>query len=289
MTVASSSARGARSVEAVIVDDAGRIVAQRTLTDRSGRACLPLAHAVGAWASLVLDAEMNRAKDDDGTDGGEAGNVHEASSHAAVNSVGRANVGFANALPAPGAARDLSPDDRPAEGSIDRASGDAEKVPSRSVELGTMVYLRNGMTRTGGVAGLAPFVTVEVSSGWVLRPGLFFGRSTSAGGPPLSHMGGRVDFCRRFPGNYVDRRGIEADLCAGLEGGLVTSADVDLVQGERTSGRLGIGPSANLRGELGAGLALEVRGLVGANMLQAQSLAPLVFVSGELGISMRLP
>ena len=56
-----------KSVEAVIVDDAGTIVAQRTLTDRNAHACVPLARAVGAWASLVLDAELARAKDDDGS------------------------------------------------------------------------------------------------------------------------------------------------------------------------------------------------------------------------------
>jgi hypothetical protein len=66
---ASSSARPStsKSAEAVIVDDAGTIVAQRTLSDRNLRSCLPLARAVGAWATLVLDAEMVRAKDDDGT------------------------------------------------------------------------------------------------------------------------------------------------------------------------------------------------------------------------------
>jgi len=59
------AASGSKAVQAVIVDDAGTIVAQRTLTDRNARTCLPLARAVGAWASLVLDAEMNRAQDDD--------------------------------------------------------------------------------------------------------------------------------------------------------------------------------------------------------------------------------
>lgn len=286
MTVAPSGASQTgtpKSVEAVIMDDAGHIVAQRTIIDRSARACLPLARAVGAWASLVLDAEMNRAKDDDGQTSAALDASSSPSSGRATNSVGRASVGFAGAPP-------WHDTPRSAGGSIvqsDRADGDLEKAP-RSVEIGSMVYLRNGMTRTGGVAGVAPFVTVEVASGWVLRPGLFFGRSTIREESELfSHLGARVDFCRRIPGNYIERRGIEADVCAGVEGGVI-SKDEKVTESQQT-GRLGIGPSANLRGELGAGLALEVRGLLGVHMIQYAALAPLVFASAELGLSVRLP
>lgn len=284
MTVTPSGATqgGApKSVEAVIMDDVGHIIAQRTITDRSARACLPLARAVGAWASLVLDAEMNRAKDDDGQG---SGTLDSSSSPSrTTNSVGRATVGFAGSPPP------WVEIPRSAGGTIVSADRtEVEKAPPRSVELGSMVYLRNGMTKTGGFAGLAPFVTVEVATGWVLRPGLFFGRSTMREEAAIfSHLGARVDFCRRIPGNYIERRGIEADLCAGLEGGLITE-DAKVTTSQQT-GRLGIGPSANLRGELGAGLALEVRGLLGAHMIQYAALGPLVFASAELGLSVRLP
>lgn len=282
MTVAPAGATSPgrpTSVEALIVDDRGELVAQRTITDRSARACLPLARAVGAWASLVLDAEMNRAKDDDGS---AAEDVQDRSARPITNSVGRTTVGFART---PSAREGTETMDL----SIDRAGVEAEKATPRSVEIGTMVYLRNGMTKTGGFAGVAPFVTVEVANGWVLRPGLFFGRATAAAETALvAHLGARVDFCRRIPGNYIERRGIEADLCAGLEGGVVTS-DRPSDGASQDVGRLGAGPSANLRGELGVGLALEVRGLLGANMIQYAPAAPLVFASGELGFSVRLP
>ncbi|HSO40713.1 MAG TPA: hypothetical protein VLT33_49645 [Labilithrix sp.] len=269
MTVGPPAA-GPKSVEAVIVDDAGTIVAQRTLTDRSARACLPLARAVGAWASLVLDAEMNRARDDDG---------HDAAPAAAP---GSAVAGSAR----PDATLVVG-----REGSIaDSVPTPAVEGPRTAVELGTMVYLRNGLMRTGGVAGLSPFVTVELTPSWVLRPALFFGRSTekiasSTGddGAVVSHLGARTDFCRRIPGNYIERRGVEADLCAGVEGGIVTPS-----KGASTSGRVGVGPSVNMRGELGGGVALEIRALLGSNLIQyAAEQTPLVFASAEIGMSVR--
>jgi len=153
-----------------------------------------------------------------------------------------------------------------------------------------MVYLRNGLMRTGGVAGLSPFLTVELTPSWVLRPSLFFGRATesaratdAADGVVVSHLGTRTDFCRRVPGNYIERRGVEADLCVGVEAGIVTPS-----KGTSTTARVGTGPSVNMRGELGGGVALEIRGLLGANLLQFDAeQTPLVFASAEIGVSVR--
>ena len=254
-----------KSVDALITDDLGKVVAQRTLTDRSARACVPLARAVGAWASLVLDAELTRTKDD---------------APPPATTTATPTLGLREARPS----RDTA-----------GTSTDAEPktVPRRSVELGLMGYMRNGMTSTGGFGGLSPFLTIEVSSGWVLRPSLALGRATSripvsaSESSAMTHVGARADFCRRIPGNYIERRGIEADLCAGLESSLVTAEQ------SGSAVRLGMGPSANLRGELADGLALEVRGLFGVNYLnaplQSEASAPLVFASAELGVSVRLP
>ena len=274
MTLA-SAATTPKSVEAVIVDDAGTIVAQRTLTDRSARVCLPLARAVGAWTLLVLDAEMNRARDDD-------------RDPAAVSVASFAS--FAGGV-RPASATLSALDGSGRRGSVvDSAPEPLVPVVTRAIELGTMVYLRNGLTLTGGVAGLSPYLTVELTPSWVLRPALLFGRATErAGGGDgvegfvASHVGTRTDFCRRVPGNYIERRGVEADLCAGIEAGIVTPSS-----GTNTTVRVGTGPSVNMRGELGGGLALELRGLLGANLLQfAAERTPLVFASAELGISVR--
>jgi hypothetical protein len=275
MSVASGSG-GPKSVDAVILDDVGTIVAQRTLTDRGARACLPLARAVGAWASLVLDAEMNRAKD---------GDVHEAATRPAMptRAFGADPSSTAHSDPTASGGR---------EGSVrDSAAEPTAPAVRRAIELGTMVYLRNGLMTTGGIAGLSPFLTVELTPSWVLRPALFFGRSTETisafsgdEGSMLSHLGARTDLCRRIPGNYTERRGVEADLCGGVEGGIVTPTTT----ANRSAGRMGFGPSVNMRGELGAGVALEIRGLLGANILQyASAQTPLVFASAELGVSVR--
>ena len=283
VTAPASRSASPKSVEAVILDDAGRIIAQRTLTDRSARLCVPLARAVGAWASLVLDAELAKAKDDDGPD-------------AAAQSSASARVA---AVPSGAGTTLTMSDGRPARDTASPA-GDVNVggAPRRSIELGTMMYLRNGMTSTGGFGGLSPFLTVEVASSWVVRPSLAFGRSSNripisaTETAMMSHIGARADFCRRIPGNYIERRGVEADLCLGLEGGVVTSDRGEAKRGGEAA-RIGVGPSANLRGELGAGVALEVRGLFGTNLVNAplmdEGAAPLVFASAELGVSVRLP
>ena len=269
---ASTRSQGTKSAEAVIVDDAGTIVAQRTLNDRNARACLPLARAVGAWASLVLDAELVRAKDEDGT-----------------LTTPTADDDGPPTVKAPMRLVRTHPD-----ADTGSSSGDAP-LPSpkaqRALEIGSMVYVRNGVLASGGMAGISPFVAVELADAWVLRPSLAFGRSTE-GAVGMSHVGGRADLCRRIPGNYTERRGIEADLCAGFEGGILTSQTSPTAPGDSV-GRAGFGPAVTLRGELAGGVALEVRGLVGANFIHAalrgQGEAPLVFAAAELGISVRLP
>ncbi|MDB4936738.1 MAG: hypothetical protein JWP87_3710 [Labilithrix sp.] len=278
---ASTRAVPIKSVDALIVDDAGTIVAQRTLTDRSARTCVPLARAVGAWASLVLDAELLRAKDDDGAPPALATSAATATTRSAAAS---------STTPWPRLGLDRPRSAAPRDTSTPTGADGETPEEKRALEVGSMVYIRNGMTATGGFAGVSPFVSIEVAEGWVLRPSLAFGRSTE-GAQPTSHVGARGDFCRRIPGNYIERRGIEADLCAGLEGGVVTSQSASGMRGDAV-GRVGLGPSANLRGELAYGLALEVRGLVGANLSQSplaeHSAPPLVFAAAELGISVRL-
>jgi hypothetical protein len=268
---ASTRSQGTKSAEAVIVDDAGTIVAQRTLNDRNARACLPLARAVGAWASLVLDAELVRAKED--------GTLTTPSADDEGPSTVKAPMRLVRTHP--------DADTGSSSGSAPSSSPKAE----RALELGSMVYVRNGVLANGGMAGISPFVAVELANAWVLRPSLAFGRSTE-GSVGMSHVGGRADICRRIPGNYTERRGIEADLCAGFEGGVLTSQTSPTAPGDSV-GRAGFGPAATLRGELAGGVALEVRGLVGANFIQSalrgQGEAPLVFAAAELGISVRLP
>jgi hypothetical protein len=278
-----TNGRRALSAEAEITDDRGVVVAQRTVTDRAAKACAPLAKAVGAWATLVLDAELSRAKDEISPPEWTA----PAPADATTGGVPVAPERAAAAWP-----------DMPA----------AAPTPKRTIELGTMVYLRNGLSETGGAAGVAPYVSLEVAPSWMLRPGVLVGRSTAL--VPFTDDGSqsgffsqyaiRVDFCRRIPGNYIERRGIELDLCAGSDAGVVLPTDVRTDAGvhapavsPQAHGTLSLGPSAILRGELGAGLALEVRGIAGANVLRSgfgtEGDAPILAIGGELGVSWRLP
>ncbi len=245
-------------VEARIYDEVGDVVASRRLGDRDARVCLPVARGVAAWAALVLDAEMSRARERE-TD--------------AVT----ASASLAPSLPVRPSAQ-VGVGERATEGVDDHET--SENVASREMTVGAMAYFRSGMTATGGVVGAAPFLTFEVARAWIARPGLFFGQLIGAAQTADVHVGARVDVCRRLPGNYVERRGIEADVCAGVEGGVV-AANV-------ASAGVALGPSLNLRGELTSSLALELRGLVGAYVLPYASQAAPVFASVEIGVSVRL-
>jgi hypothetical protein len=244
-----------KAADASILDDAGAVVSQRTLADRGG--CTTIARGIGAWATLVIDAELNRAHD-------------EPEAPAPAPGAPREGLG---AVP-PGAEQAALP----------RGDADHAPLPVRggNIEVGGAVYFRGGGAG-GGIVGLAPFVVVEVSSGWLVRPSLAFGSTKGPSGTNPAHLGARFDFCRRIPGNYIERRGLEADLCAGADGGVITS--------EIPAALMSVGPAMALRGDLGAGLMLELRGGVGANLLDAAEVATRSAVTGDaqIGVSGRLP
>jgi hypothetical protein len=259
-----------RSGVAAIVDDAGELVAERTVGDRA-EACTPLARAVAAWASLVLDDESARARD--------------------------AAEPSATPTSEPVAAPILRTAD--AEGSSrfeDREDVPARPRDARTVEIGLMAYVRDGLAATSGFAGASPFVNVELASGWFLRPALAFGSSTARvptdidHRSALVHIGGRSDFCRRIPGNYIERRGIELDLCVGAEIAEVSARSRAAVS--PSAMRSSAGPSAALRGELGAHTNLELRLAGGYNFarapLDAEGAAPAIYGALEVGLSWRL-
>jgi hypothetical protein len=131
-------------------------------------------------------------------------------------------------------------------------------------------------------------MTVAWSEIWVLRPSLAIGTSTAPiasntpGGANVTYFGGRIDFCRRIPGNYIDRRGLEVDLCGGGDGGVAASKINDVV-------RASLGTSVVLRGELGNNFGVETRMTVGANLLRGGlgEDAPFFVAAGEVGGSVR--
>src|SRR5207237_1149423 len=97
-----------------------------------------------------------------------------------------------------------------------------ETMKPWTLELGLMGYLRDGLTSATGFAGGSAFAAFEVSPGLFVRPSLYYGTSTAlvasestSERAPATHVGGRGDFCKRIPGNYIERRGLELDVCIG--------------------------------------------------------------------------
>lgn len=249
--VVENVAPGTKAVTAHIKDDAGIVVSTRTLRDRTTGTCLALVSAIGAWAQMVFDDVARREPE----------------------------VASPSPVPAPV---------RFAVMPVNRDEPEHPRTPVRTYEVGTTLFLRNGLASTGGVFGVSPFVTVGFSDIWIIRPAFVVGTSTSKVPPDASRnanvtvAGGRLDFCRRFPGNYLDHRGIEFDACAG--------GDLLWAKSEVSSTlRSSVGPSAVLRGELGSNFGLELRGMLGANLARTGlgPDAPFFVASAEVGGSVR--
>jgi hypothetical protein len=257
-----------RTASARIVDDAGTVIAERTVSD-DRTACTPLARALGAWASLVLDDELARARD------------------------------AADAPPVP-------PNEAKTPPTVNldrkdwRTTQDPDFAPTPTakpwtLELGLMGYVRDGLAGSSGFAGGSVFAAIEVSPGWFVRPEFSYGASTvqvalqDAHRASLVHTGLHPDFCRRIPGNYIERRGLELDVCVG--------GDVSAIGGTGPDGaslqtlRFAVGPSATFRGEIGDNANLELRLAGGYNILRKSLLdegeLPMVYAQAAVGVSWR--
>jgi hypothetical protein len=256
---------GALHATGEITDGAGAPVAHRTI-DRGGTACAGLGRAVGVWASLVLDEEVERAIE-----------------NAPVPAPPAAPPQPAWPAPAP-------PPEKPSPESQLFLVHEKEE---RNVEIGIASLAMSG-TNNGMIAGGSLFEVTEVGAGWFLRPSLQVGRSVLLlVGTTLGE--GRFDACKRIPGNYLERRGLQVDLCAGPEVGFLR------VDSYRTTGEgsapqtlpvLAAGPSLDFRGELGNALSVLVRGVLNVNMVESTPdgvvSEPILVARAEVGLSWRL-
>lgn len=262
-----------KTATARIVDDRGTLVAERTVTDRT--ACTPLARAIGAWASLVLDDELARAGD--AAEGPPPGPAHDARAEKPLAPVQLDRSDW------------RTPDDDPDYIAPQRAK-------PWTLEIGLMGYVRDGLASSSGFAGGSAFAAIELSPGWFVRPALFVGTSTvqvevdTGHRAAFTHVGMRGDFCRRIPGNYIERRGLELDLCLGGDLSGVKGAN-KTGTGEIGAARASVGPSAAFRGEIGTNANLELRVVSGYNLsrapMAAESEVPTIFAQAEVGVSWR--
>jgi len=240
---------------------AGRLRATSDLTDGSGAAighrelsevtseCSGLARAMGVWAGLVLEAEVEKAR--------------------ALTS---------EPVPSIAAAVDTSSSDTVATG----WPPPAETVPAtpehdwylhhedtRSLELGAGVFIMSG-AGGGAIAGPVIFGVIESGHGIYLRPSLAFGQTLTSIPPSdvksTTWGAGRFDGCLRLPGLYSQHHGMQLDLCAGADLGMThIQANADTTD----MPYLTVGPSLDLRGELGGRLSAVLRAVTGLDVLRA--------------------
>ncbi len=289
-TVRARFARAAGRVTAYgeVLDASAATVASRSLST-TGDDCASLAKGLGVWASLVLDAEVDRA------------------------SSPRAAEPADDPLAAPAAARagsdaSLWPKAHPPEPVSPEADlflqHDKE---ARTVELGLSSFVMGG-TGGGAIVGVSAYGVFEAAHGFFLRPALLGGHSVGAlaatSEAPATFLASRFDACARLPGMYRDHRGLQLDLCAGAEVGfsLVDSGVVAAGQaGSDPNSTLpfaALGPSIGLRGELGSNLSAIIRGVGDISLLRESvtlatpagaMVTPALFVGrAEVGLSWSL-
>jgi hypothetical protein len=253
-----------------VLDRAGAPVAHRSIDRQvtSKAECAGLARAIGVWASLVLDAEVQRAQDD-----------------APIPPPAPAPIQVGWPAPAP-------PPEKLPEAQLFLAHA----AENRDVEIGAASLIMTG-TGSGMIAGGSVFVVSEVGAGWFLRPSLAMGRTVTQvlpGSNAFATLGdGRFDACKRLPGNYLEERGLQLDLCAGPELGFLVVDPHVAGTASQTLPLLAFGPSIDFRGELGSAFSVLVRGVLDLNVLPASTSdgsvsEAIVIARAEVGLSLRL-
>jgi hypothetical protein len=261
MRVEPAGTKGLRA-QGEITDGDGVSVAHRSIAGAAPD-CGGLARAVGIWASLVLDAELRKARSTPGAtaladarsqvaspvahgSSGSDGSGAEMPSHGPPGDGSEAHeVGMGAGPAEPVAAW-------PAPAITEKASPEHDWYlhhdEARALELGAGVFLMTG-AGGGAVAGPTAFVVIEAGHGLFLRPSVAFGESLTS---------------LRMPGLYTRHHGMQLDLCAGTDVG-TTAIDSGTVT---TLPYWDFGPSINLRGELGSRLSAALRVVAGLNVLR---------------------
>jgi hypothetical protein len=237
------------AVEAEITDEADSPVAHRVLTDASLE-CSSLARAVGVWASLVLDSEVERA----------------------------ARLAPPPTPPAPAASAEPPPATSAAADKSSRGGSVLLDNPEdgRTVEFGVTMAVMGGLG-SGVMAGPTLYSSIEVGRGFFLRPALLIERGlqgTSAEADIGTVVATRFDACGRVSGFHI--KVIQLEICGGGEIGFMhidapsEPSSATVFASSTTLPFLAFGPSMSLRGELGGGLALVLRGVADLNALSEQ-------------------
>jgi hypothetical protein len=249
---------GALQAEGEITDPTRAPVAHRIFTEATTE-CASLARAVGVWASIVLDTELDRAQ------------------------------AASPPLPQPPPPPALAPHPPTvvgvAEKSPDRDTDPSRVAETHEVDLGATTYLMGGMG-TSAMVGVSVFPMIQANDMLFMRPALSYGRAVrGADGTtdvPASWAAARFDVCGRIIGAYLDSRALQLDLCLGPEVGFV-HVNVPSTAGVMSTfsadlPTIDLGPSIALRGDLNTFLSLEMRGYGFVNAARQSIVAQGVFV-----------
>jgi hypothetical protein len=262
---------GGLRADGEIDDDARAPVARRIFT-QPGAECASLARAVGVWASIVLDTELDRAS----------------APPSSPSSPPPARP------PSPAASTDLT------DPSEDRGPP-ARNHDARGIDIGASTFLMGG-TGTSLMMGPSVFSMIQVGESTYVRPAISYGRTIRGidDGTDIdaSWGAGRFDFCVRVVGAYFDVRTLQLDMCGGAEIGFVHVEDpmsVASSAASRTLPMIDLGPSVALNGAINSFLSLEIRGFGFVNLSRDTYTDPPIYVQpglfggrGEVAISWKL-
>lgn len=267
--------------EGDIADATGRSVAHRTLRGAAGD-CEGLARAMGVWAALVLDIERSHAGEP--TSAATLPANSSPSPPAPADKASTAPGGEADRSPWPPAPADPSTapggdDDGPREAPVASAGtspGPGWREDHRTLEAGVGTLLMDG-TGSNAIVGGTLYGGIELVPGFLARPAIAIGEALTPAGNTASvnaqWFALRGDGCWRTPGTYMRNRGLELDLCGGVDAGL-THFDAGSGNGTPAAAKdlaeIAVGPSLDLQGELGSDLSVAIRGVAGVNVARGQ-------------------
>lgn len=221
-------------------DASGAQVAHRQLTEATSE-CSGLTRAIGVWAGLVLESEVQKAA------ALTSGPVPSIAAEAAAP----ATTGW----PAPATPDPPSPEH----------DWYLHHDEDRSLEIGAGVFLMSG-SGGGALTGPVAFMMIESGHGIFLRPSIAVGQTVTAFPPTDVHSAtfgaARFDACLRLPGLYSKHHGMQLDLCGGSDVGIT---HIDSLAATNIP-YVGIGPSLDLRGELGGRLSAVLRAVVAVDV-----------------------
>jgi hypothetical protein len=242
------------SAEGDVADASGTSLAHNVLSGDAAD-CSGLARSLGAWASLVLQTETQRA--------------HPADSANRTPQPPPQSPPQARSVPVVRAPAAVAPFVQSAASSETQAAGETQDYDMPTLELGMGAFLMVG-GGAGGYVGVSPFLVDEVARGVFLRPSVALGDSLATN---LSSIwaAARLDTCVRLPGRYASRNGIQLDLCGGPDVGfsyVAAGTQTGTPPTAKTLPYVDIGPSADLHGEVG-NLAISMRGVVGIDVARA--------------------